>query len=239
MSRPLLWTQRDALKSINKTNNSSVVSYDSTAFLSPDSAASVDNRPADMIYYHSYRKQKGGDCMAARTRTLCVVGMCTALLCVGAWIAVPASPPFTLQTLVLFGICLLFPGKKAIVAVLLYLLLAAVGLPVLSGFGGGIGAFLGPTGGYLFGFLLLALCSLLPCRRDGSRLLVLVLGLILCYACGTAWYAAFYTELTPSGLLGATLTCVVPFVLPDTLKLFAAWACVKPLKKSLSRRFTA
>lgn len=177
--------------------------------------------------------------MATKTRSLCIVGMCTALLCIGAWIAVPASPPFTLQTFVLFCVFWLFPGKKTTAAVLLYLLLGAVGLPVFAGFQGGAGVLFGPTGGYLWGFLLSALCSFIPCRRDGTRILALVCGLLLCYLCGTVWYAVHYTTLTLSGLCTAALLCVVPFVLPDALKLSAAYFCCKTLKKSFSHTFAA
>lgn len=177
--------------------------------------------------------------MTAKTRSICVVGLCAALLCVGAWIAVPFTPPFTMQTLVLFGICLLLAGKKAVAAAVLYLLLAAAGLPVLAGFQGGIGALLGPTGGFLFGFVPLTLCSCIPCHRDSTRILALLIGLLSCYTCGTLWYAALYTGLSPAGLLTALLTCVLPFVIPDTLKLIAAYFGTKQLKKTFSRLFTA
>ncbi len=175
----------------------------------------------------------------AKTRAMCMMALCAALLCVGAWIAVPFSPPITLQTFVLFCVCLLFPGKKAIAAVVLYLLLGAVGLPVFSGFSGGIGMLFGPTGGFLFGFLLTAALTVIPCNSANGKRLILLLGLLFCYLCGTLWYAALYTSFTATGLLTAASICVTPFLLPDLLKWGLAVYCVKPLKKALSRIMSA
>ncbi len=175
----------------------------------------------------------------SKTRSMCTVALCTALLCVGAWLAVPFSPPFTMQTFVLFCVCLVFPGKKAIASTVLYLLLAIVGLPVMAGFAGGPAAVFGPTGGFLLGFLITAALTALPCRRDGVRAVLLLLGLCLCYLCGTLWYAAVFTGFSVAGIAAAAATCVLPFLLPDLLKWGLAAVCAKPLKKALSRAMSA
>ena len=81
-----------------------------------------------------------------------------ALLCLCSWISIPAGAvSFTLQTFAVALALLTLGGKWGSCAVLVYLALGAVGLPVFSGFRGGIGTLLGPTGGYLFGFMLTSL----------------------------------------------------------------------------------
>ena len=79
------------------------------------------------------------------------------LLTVCAWISVPLPVPFTLQTFAIFAALGILGGRRGTWAVAVYLLLGAVGLPVFSGFRGGLGALLGTTGGYILGFLALAL----------------------------------------------------------------------------------
>jgi biotin transport system substrate-specific component len=116
-------------------------------------------------------------------------------------------------------------GKKGTLACGVYLLLGAVGLPVFSGFQGGPGVLLGPTGGYLLGFLLLALCYWLLQKKLG-QLPALLLGLLLCYGCGTAWFYWMY-----GGSLWAVLmNCVIPYLIPDGIKLLLAVTVRKRLR---------
>ena len=92
-----------------------------------------------------------------KTRNLVLTGIMAALLALCAWISIPTAVPFTLQTLGVFLAVGVLGGKLGSLAVGVYLLLGAVGLPVFSHFTGGIGALIGTTGGYLLGFLLIAL----------------------------------------------------------------------------------
>ncbi|MFR0734721.1 MAG: biotin transporter BioY [Oscillospiraceae bacterium] len=106
--------------------------------------------------------------------------------------------PFTLQTFGVFAALGLLGGKRGTIAIALYLVLGAVGLPVFSGFRGGFGVLLGTTGGYIFGFLLSgllywALTALLG-NKGWVRLLAMVLGLLLCYAAGTGWFLLVYLQ---------------------------------------------
>ena len=95
--------------------------------------------------------------MKARNMALC--GLFTAILTVCAWISIPVGDMvITLQTFGIFLTLGLLGGKYGTVTMLVYLLLGAVGAPVFSGFRGGLGALLGTTGGYLFGFMLTCLC---------------------------------------------------------------------------------
>ncbi|MBQ3154831.1 MAG: biotin transporter BioY, partial [Clostridia bacterium] len=114
-----------------------------------------------------------------------------------------------------------------------YLVLGAVGVPVFAGFRGGIAQLVGPTGGFLFGFLpAVLIAGYLPQKL--SLFVRMLFGLLACYACGTAWYCILYTkDAGIGGILAATLRCVVPFVLPDVLKLFLAAKATEILQKRL------
>ena len=92
-----------------------------------------------------------------RVVDLTYMAVCAALIAICAWITVPAAVPFTLQTFAIFFVLSLLGGKRGTIAILVYILLGAVGLPVFSGFNGGLGALLGTTGGYIFGFLFIGL----------------------------------------------------------------------------------
>jgi biotin transport system substrate-specific component len=85
------------------------------------------------------------------------VALGAVLIIICSWLTVPFAVPFTMQTFAVYCALLLLGGRRGLLAVLLYILLGAFGLPVFSGFRGGIGALLGPTGGYILGFLLCAL----------------------------------------------------------------------------------
>ncbi len=172
--------------------------------------------------------------MKPTMRAMCAVAMATVLLTLGAWLTVPASPPFTLQTLVLYLCAWLLGRKKATVAVLLYIVIGAVGVPVFSGFAGGVGVILGPTGGYLIGFLAI---TLLGGDRGAwwHRIVCAAVGTLLCYAVGTLWYAGVYAGFSSVGFDAALVTCVVPFLLPDAIKMALAMVLCRRLASPLSR----
>ena len=151
-----------------------------------------------------------------------------ALMAVCAWIGIPLGDTvFTLQTLGVFLALGLLGGKWGTVSILCYLLLGAVGAPVFSGFRGGIGMLLGPTGGYLWGFLCTGLCFWAVERF--RKLPAMVLGQLVCYACGTLWYMVY----TGGGLAVVLLQTVVPYLLPDAMKLALALHLTKKLRKRI------
>ena len=164
--------------------------------------------------------------MKFSTRDLCFCAIGAALIAVCAWISIPADVPFTLQTFAIFTVCGLLGGKRGTVSVLVYLLLGAVGAPVFAGFRGGFASLLGTTGGYLVGFVLLTLIITFAQAHWGQGQWVFVLsaavGLLVCYAFGTAWFLIVYTR-TGAITLGVVLAkCVLPFLLPDAVKLALA-----------------
>lgn len=165
---------------------------------------------------------------------LCATALGSALIALCTWISIPATVPFTLQTFAVFLVAGLLGAKCGTLAVLIYLLLGAVGLPVFSGFQGGPGALLGVTGGYLIGFVFTALTVGLLTDRLGRRFPVLigsmVLGLALCYTFGSAWFLILYTKTKGAMAMSTVLaTCVLPFLLPDGLKLLLAAFLVRRL----------
>lgn len=165
--------------------------------------------------------------MKLKTKDLALCALFAALIAVCAWISIPATVPFTLQTFAIFAALGLLGGKRGTVAVAVYLLLGAVGVPVFAGFQGGIGALLGTTGGYLLGFLLTALIVWGMEARFGSKagvfLLSAVLGMLVCYAFGTAWYLVVYARTKGAISLATALGwCVVPFLIPDAVKIALA-----------------
>ena len=161
-----------------------------------------------------------------RKMTLCA--FFAALMAVCAWIGLPLGDTvFTLQTLAVFLALGLLGGKWGTVSILCYLLLGAVGAPVFSGFRGGVGALLGPTGGYLWGFLSTGLCCW-AVEKIG-KLPAMILGLLSCYACGTWWYMTY----TGGGLEFVMLQTVVPYLIPDALKLALAFRLTEKLKRRM------
>ena len=171
-------------------------------------------------------------------RDMTNIALMAALMAVCAWISVPVGGvPFTLQTRGVFCAVGLLGGKRGTIAVLLYLLMGAVGLPVFSGFTGGPGRLLGVTGGYLIGFVFTGLTYWLVTALAGGRMWSMVLGMALgCavyYAFGTAWFMAVYARGSgPIGLGAALMKCVAPYVLPDLVKI----ALALTLSRSVGRR---
>ena len=166
-------------------------------------------------------------------RDMIYIALMAVVLALCSWISVPSVVPFTMQTFAVFCALLLLGGRRGFLAVLLYILLAAVGLPVLSGFRGGIGALLGPTGGYVLGFLLCALLYLLGEKRLPS-LALLIAGLLLCYLFGTLWFVYVYSSGGKEIGFGAALAlCVLPYLLPDAIKLLLAFVLARRVKKAV------
>ncbi|MBE6707977.1 MAG: biotin transporter BioY [Ruminococcaceae bacterium] len=153
-----------------------------------------------------------------------MIGISAAVLCVVSPIAIPVGDvALSLATLVILVSAGVIGAWKSTAAVLVYLVLGGVGLPVFSGFTGGAGRLLGPTGGFLFGYLLLSLVSGL----GRSRIVTMILGNALLYVCGTVWYTV-YADVPVITAAGA---CVLPYILPDALKIVAATAAVRRIKK--------
>lgn len=170
-----------------------------------------------------------------KVRNMALCGLFTAVLAICAWISVPMGDTvITLQTFGIFLTLGLLGGKRGTVTVLVYLLLGAIGAPVFSGFRGGLGALLGTTGGYIFGFMSTSILYwMMTSIKDTPRirLIAMVLGLLLCYICGSWWYMTRYLTAAQTTLGLVLLKCVVPYLIPDAIKLTLAWILTSKLKR--------
>ena len=167
---------------------------------------------------------------ATKTKTydLAYIAIFAVLIAICSWISIPMTVPFTLQTFGVFMAVGVLGGKRGSLAVLVYILLGAIGVPVFAGFKSGVAVLLGTTGGYLIGFLCTALIYWLFTSLLGYkfivRLIALLLGLVVCYAFGTAWFMVVYMKSTGTiGLATVLGWCVTPFVIPDLVKLAVAF----------------
>lgn len=171
-----------------------------------------------------------------KTRDIVYMSVFTAMISICSWISIPASIPFTLQTMGVFTTVGLLGGKRGTLTVLTYILLGAIGVPVFAGLTGGISVLLGTTGGYIIGFLLSALLMWGIETIMGRNQIVLafsmIAGLIVCYVFGTAWFMLIYTQ--HSGVIGLSTVlglCVIPFIIPDLIKIGVALFLTNRLKK--------
>ncbi|MBO4836721.1 MAG: biotin transporter BioY [Clostridia bacterium] len=171
----------------------------------------------------------------ADIRMLTRSALCAALIAICSWISIPAAVPFTMQTFAVFLTCELM-GGKGLIPVVLYLLLGAAGIPVFSGFRGGIGTLLGPTGGYLMGFAGIAAVMQVWEKALKGRLLPLGmgLGLAICYAFGTAWFMTVCSRNgNPVGMAQALGWCVLPYIVPDLIKIVLAHLICRRVRAAL------
>lgn len=159
------------------------------------------------------------------------IALFTALISVFAQIAIPTVVPFTLQTFGVFVTSALLGFKRGTISVLIYILMGTVGLPVFTGFSGGIGKLSGPTGGYIVGFLIIAVVVGLMCDLFDRKIWVLVssmtIGLLLCYLLGTVWFCIS----TKTDVLSALMICVFPFLVADIAKIIFSSIFVNRLDK--------
>ena len=171
----------------------------------------------------------------SKTYDMVYISIFTVIIAVCSWISVPMTVPVTLQTFGVFAAVGILGGRRGTMSVLLYILLGAVGLPVFSGFSGGIGRLTGNTGGYIVGFLCSALivwaAESLFGKKPLVRLLSMAAGLIACYALGTIWFMVVYGRTTGAvGLMTVLGWCVIPFIIPDLVKIGLAYVISRKIR---------
>jgi biotin transport system substrate-specific component len=162
-----------------------------------------------------------------KSRTIAYSAAFIGLLSLGAWVSIPFFPvPLTLQTLfvLLAGAVM---KRYAVIPVSLYVLLGALGLPVFHTGVSGIGILLGPTGGYLVGFIFAALVVGLAYEHASVtiRITSLFAGTVIIYVCGVAWL--MYSLAI--GIIPAVISGVLPFIPGDLIKIYAAFIIAKRL----------
>lgn len=158
-----------------------------------------------------------------KTKELTLTGIMTAVICIlgPLTIITPLSPvPISLTNFAIYLSVYILGTRKGCASCMLYLFLGLSGLPVFSGFSSGPGILLGPTGGYLIGFLFMALVSGWVIEKWPFQKLIiflgLILGMIICYSFGSLWLA-LQSNLT---FLSAFTAGVLPFIPGDVVKIW-------------------
>lgn len=178
-----------------------------------------------------------------KTKDIVNIAMFATLLSVCAWIYIPMTIPFTMQTFAVFLAIFVLGGKRGILVISIYLFLGLIGMPVFSGGTAGPGVIFGPTGGYMIGWifigLLVWLSENLAVRREADKkrfqLPVMAAGLFLSYLTGTLWYMFIYAkDQTQAGMMTVIATCVLPYIIPDIIKLTLACSVSKRIKKFIA-----
>ena len=174
----------------------------------------------------------------AKVRELALIGLTAAVICVAGPFAVPlpVSPvPISLTNLAIYFVIYVLGMKRGCISYLIYLLIGFAGVPVFSGFTAGPGKLLGPTGGYLIGFIFMALITgyfidKWPVRR-GLCFLGMAAGTVVAYGFGTVWLA--YQAQMPFG--SALAAGVLPFLPGDAAKIIIAMLVGPQIRKQLQR----
>ncbi len=169
-------------------------------------------------------------------QSMIFISLFATLMCVGAWLHFPSAVPATMQTFVVFCALGLLGSKKTFTVLVIYIMLGLVGLPVFSGFTSGIGALTGPTAGFVWGFLLGVPVFYIFEKYFYDNKTVTIIGyiiyILLHYIPGALWYCHFTLgRLTVQGILSSSLVTVVPFILPDAVKLFLAIIVVGKIQR--------
>lgn len=179
---------------------------------------------------------------ASRVRSLVFCALSIALITVCAWVSVPLGPvPFTLQTFAIMFAVLVLGPKEAVGAMAGYFAIGCVGVPVFSSMRGGVGVLAGPTGGFLWGFLVGAILAVAvlqaldrfakasPVRRTAVWALAAACFMLATY--GIGWVQlVFLSGMSPAA---AFLSAIAPFIVVDVCKMAAAIAVAGAVRRAL------
>lgn len=158
-----------------------------------------------------------------------------AVMCILGPLSIPIGPvPISLTNLVVYLAVYLLGTRLGTLSYVVYFLLGAAGLPVFSGYSGGIGKLAGPTGGYLVGFIIMAVISGIFIKNGKSRPVTAICGMVLgtaaAYVIGTIWFM-FVTKM---GLAESLALCVFPFLIGDGIKIVVSELLGRKLRSRLN-----
>lgn len=171
------------------------------------------------------------------TTSLIVSAFMVALITVCSWTSINFIVPVTLQTFAVFLTALILDMRYSFLSLFSYILLGICGVPVFAGFKSGVGVIFSATGGYIIGFIFIIL-SVQASKKffGGTRIantLSMLVGLLLCYLCGTLWFMTVYARGTGEiGFFSVVSMCVLPFIIPDICKMLLALFVADRIKKS-------
>ena len=185
---------------------------------------------------HEEKKMSTIAATRSKTYDIVYIAVFAVIMAICSWISIPTAVPFTLQTFGVFVAVGVLGGKRGTLSILVFILLGAIGVPVFAGFSGGIGVLAGTTGGYIIGFLFSALVmwamEKLPGKKSVMQIVSMIVGLIVCYAFGTAWFMIVYSRANGAvGLATVLGWCVIPFIIPDIIKIVLAYGLSRKLRK--------
>lgn len=176
--------------------------------------------------------------MNTKTKQMTFTALATAVICILSpfTIQIPISPvPISLTIFAIYMAVYVLGMKWGMAATGLYILIGLVGVPVFAGFTGGVGKLLGPTGGYIIGYLFVAFVSgCLIDRYEGKRymhVIGMVLGTAVCYLFGTIWLA----KVADMHFMAALSAGVLPFIPADAVKIIVAVLTGPKLRNALHR----
>ncbi len=180
-------------------------------------------------------KRVGGLNVSAKMVGMVLVAVMTAVTCVLAPLSIPiGAVPISLGILAIYFDVYVLGMKRGTVSVLLYILLGLIGVPVFAAYTAGPQKLFGATGGYIIGYIFLALIFgwfVDHYEKIYWQALGMILGVVVCYAFGTVWFSIIYKTT-----IGAALSmCVIPFIVPDLLKMAVALIAGPILRKSLKK----
>lgn len=158
-----------------------------------------------------------------------------ATLCIIAPFSLPIFGviPITAATFLIYLIASLFDMRITVISVLLYIIIGITGLPVFSGFTGGIGVIMSPTGGFVIGYIPMSLtiCLIMAFARNSTILqtAALLLGTVILYITGILWF----TTVTGAGFKESLYTCIIPFIPVDATKILLTILISRIIKKRI------
>ncbi|MGN0589875.1 MAG: biotin transporter BioY [Ruminiclostridium sp.] len=169
----------------------------------------------------------------SKTLRIVMAGVFAAIIAVLTLITIPTpwGVPFTLQTFII-ALCGYICGAKwGTVSVAVYVAVGLVGAPVFAGFKGGFGVLMGPTGGYIIGFITMVFLCGLNSEKLYMRAVFSLLGLLSCHLLGSLWFAF----VTSTSILEAFAIASLPYLLKDVISVVCAFVIAKPLNAALTR----
>lgn len=171
----------------------------------------------------------------SNTKKLVITGLMSALMCVLSPFSLPlfGGIGLSLGIMVVLFMAYVLELPMGTISCGIYILLGIVGLPVFAGFSGGIGVLLGPTGGFIGGYIILSLIAGIFVKiGKGNRLVFFggaLFGLLCCYLLGTLWYM----HVSNVSFVPAITVCVLPYVIFDIVKIVIVCILGPILKKNI------
>ena len=184
---------------------------------------------------YKMKNMNSGDNKLFTVKNMCYVGLFTAVIAIMAQISIPMplGVPMTMQTFAITLAAIILGAKLSTISSLIYILLGAIGLPVLAGFSGGISKFVGPTGGFLISFPIMAfIIGYAVDHRSafkGAFVVGLIAGTVVNYIVGIAMFCI----LTQSSVAVGFTACVLPFIPTAIIKAILASLIGFPIRKRL------